>query len=116
MADQTRSRVVYHPESHGAHDREYLLELAARSELGELFLETDHPLPPGTVLTLEIESTRKDGSFAPMRGRAVVCWRRRWGKPRGMQVVFFEIEGLGQAYPAPTAGVPWLVPTVPALA
>lgn len=114
MADQSRAHVVYHPEPHNAHDREYLLELAARSELGELFLETDHPLPPGTVLTLEIESTGKDGSFAPLRGRAVVCWRRRWGTPRGMQVVFYEIEGWGPTRPASPTGLPWLS-SLPAL-
>ncbi|HYU35279.1 MAG TPA: hypothetical protein VEW48_24260 [Thermoanaerobaculia bacterium] len=96
LSQSPRAQVVYHPETHSLHDCEYLLEIAGRAGLGGLFLATDHPLPRGTVLALEIEATGKDGAFAPLRGRGIVCWRRRWGKPRGMHVVFFEIEGLGQ--------------------
>ena len=108
------ARVVYRPERHDPYDHDYLLEIAARADLGELFLVTDNPLPPGTVLALEIEATAEDGAFAPLRGRGIVCWRRRWSRPRGMQVIFFEIEGLGQARPDPkTTTLP--MATLPAL-
>jgi hypothetical protein len=102
------ARAVYRPEPHTAHDREYLLELAEHTGLGGLFLATEHPLPRGTVLHIEIEAAGRNWDFSPLHGHAVVIWRRRWGKPRGMQVVLFEIEGWEQVRPEPLAKPLWL--------
>jgi hypothetical protein len=94
-----RAHVVYRPEPDGFWDAEYLLDVAENAGLGGLFLATTQTLPPGTVLALEIESAEEHAPSL-LRGRAVVRWRRRWGRLRGMQVELFELE---EVHPSGTA-------------
>jgi uncharacterized protein (TIGR02266 family) len=74
-------------------EREYLRGVADDVSLGGMFLATRHTFPEGT--TIELEFRPNDESGAPVRAKAVVCWRRRWREPRGMGLRFVELTGLG---------------------
>jgi uncharacterized protein (TIGR02266 family) len=74
-------------------EREYLRGVAEDASLGGMFLATRHPFPEGT--TIELELHPRDETGAPVRAKAVVCWRRRWRQPRGMGLRFVELAGLG---------------------
>lgn len=88
------ARVRFHEMSLRRPDLEYLRGVAEDVSLGGMFIATRHTFPVGTALSLEFH-TREDGG-APVRAKAVVCWRRRWREPRGMGMRFVELEGLGQ--------------------
>jgi uncharacterized protein (TIGR02266 family) len=74
-------------------DREYLKTVADDVSLGGMFLPTRHTYPAGTAIELEFEP--RDEGGAPVRAKAVVCWRHRWHEPRGMGVRFVEFAALG---------------------
>jgi uncharacterized protein (TIGR02266 family) len=74
-------------------EREYLKAVAEDVSLGGMFLATRHTFPEGR--TLELEFHPRDESGAPVRAKAVVCWRRCWSEPRGMGVRFVEFASLG---------------------
>jgi uncharacterized protein (TIGR02266 family) len=74
-------------------EREYLKAVAEDVSLGGMFLATRHTLPEGR--TIELEFHPRDEAGAPVRAKAVVCWRRRWSEPRGMGVRFVEFASLG---------------------
>jgi c-di-GMP-binding flagellar brake protein YcgR len=89
------ARVRYNELTLGRREREYLKGIAADVSLGGMFIATRHTFPEGTPIALEFHARGESGS-APVRARAVVCWRRRWRRPRGMGVQFIEFEFLGQ--------------------
>ena len=74
------------------HDPSRASLLAATQDVGlqGMFIEMKHPPPTGTVL--EIEAFHPGRDEDPVRGAAVVRWRRRWQRPRGVGV---EIVRLG---------------------
>jgi uncharacterized protein (TIGR02266 family) len=74
-------------------DREYLKSVADNVSLGGMFLATRHTFREGTALEVEFHPGGEGG--APVRAKAVVCWRRRWSEPRGMGVRFVEFSALG---------------------
>jgi uncharacterized protein (TIGR02266 family) len=74
-------------------EREYLRGVAEDVSLGGLFLATRHTFPAGRTIELEFHPRGEEG--APVRARAVVCWRRRWREPRGMGLRFVEFAALG---------------------
>ncbi len=88
-------RVRFHELSLRQRDREYLRGVAEDVSLGGLFIATSHTFPVGTAISLEFH-TRGEAGGAPVRAKAVVCWRRRWRQPRGMGLRFVEFESLGQ--------------------
>jgi uncharacterized protein (TIGR02266 family) len=74
-------------------EREYLRGVAADVSLGGMFLATRHTFPAGRTIELEFHPRGEEG--APVRAKAVVCWRRRWREPRGMGLRFVEFAALG---------------------
>jgi uncharacterized protein (TIGR02266 family) len=74
-------------------EREYLKAVADDVSLGGMFLSTRHTYPAGTAIELEFHP--RDQGGAPVRAKAVVCWRRRWREPRGMGIRFVEFAALG---------------------
>jgi uncharacterized protein (TIGR02266 family) len=88
-------RVRYHEMSVRRTEREYLRGISGDVSLGGMFIASRHTFPVGTPIVLEFHA-RGEGGSAPVRARAVVCWRRRWLGPRGMGVRFVEFEFLGQ--------------------
>jgi uncharacterized protein (TIGR02266 family) len=74
-------------------ERQYLRALAEDVSLGGMFLTAHHTYPEGT--TVELEFHPPDEIGAPVRAKAVVCWRSRWREPRGMGVRFVEFAALG---------------------
>jgi uncharacterized protein (TIGR02266 family) len=75
-------------------EREYLRAVAEDVSLGGMFLTTRHTFPEGAAI--EVEFRPRDEAGAPVRAKAVVCWRRRWREPRGMGVRFVEFVSLGE--------------------
>ena len=73
--------------------RDYLQGLAADIGLGGMFIATDHPLPKGSVASLEF---RTGANPEGVRARAMVRWVRRIGQPKGMGIEFIEFDGLGE--------------------
>ncbi|HYO15563.1 MAG TPA: PilZ domain-containing protein [Thermoanaerobaculia bacterium] len=88
-------RVCYREISLRRPEREYLKGVAENVSLGGMFIATRRSLAPGAVVSLVFETGRGNGT-APVKAKAVVCWRRRWRHPRGMGVRFIEFEGLGE--------------------
>jgi uncharacterized protein (TIGR02266 family) len=88
-------RVRFHELSLGRSAREYLRGIAADVSLGGMFIAGRHTFPVGTAVELEFHVSGEAGS-APVRAHAVVCWRRRWVRPRGMGVRFVEFKLLAQ--------------------
>lgn len=74
-------------------EREYLRGVAEDVSLGGMFLATRHTVPTGRTIELEFHPRGEEG--APVRAKAVVCWRRRWREPRGMGLRFVEFAALG---------------------
>jgi uncharacterized protein (TIGR02266 family) len=72
---------------------EYLRGVAEDVSFGGMFLATRHTFPVGRTIELEFHPRGEEG--APVRARAVVCWRRRWREPRGMGLRFVEFASLG---------------------
>ena len=93
-------RVYYGGEPLDRRERKYLEGVAADLSLGGMFLATDHPLPPGSLVWLELQprprAGEEDDGEQGIRAKAVVRWSRRWRKPHGMGLEFVEFEGLGQ--------------------
>ncbi len=85
-------RVSYLAESVTSGTREYLEGLAADIGIGGMFIATDHPLPKGSVASLEF---RTGVDAKGVRARAMVRWVRRIGNPKGMGIEFIEFDGLG---------------------
>jgi hypothetical protein len=76
-------------------EEQYLSGVAEDLGLGGMFISTPHPLPKGTLLSLEFH-TSADGGCPPVQAQAIVRWRRLFGRSRGMGVQFVEFHGLGQ--------------------
>ncbi len=89
------ARVRYHEIELRRPEREYLRGIAEDVSLGGMFITARRPFPEGTPIVLELHA-RADSGSEPVRARAVVCWRRRWLRPRGMGVRFVDFEHLGQ--------------------
>jgi hypothetical protein len=87
-------RVLYRGHSLRKPEERYLTGVAEDLGLGGMFIATRRPLPKGTLLALEFHTPGDDG-FPPVRARAIVRWRRLFGRPRGMGVQFVEFDGLG---------------------
>ena len=90
------ARIRYREVSLRRAEREYLGGIAENVSLGGMFIGTRHPLSVGSVISLEFEVPSEEGSWRRVRAKAVVCWRNRWCRPRGMGIRFIEFEGLGQ--------------------
>lgn len=93
-------RVVYHGTPLERRERDYLEGVAEDLSLGGMYLATRDPFPPGSLVWLEFQPRPRAGepdtAEPPIRAKAVVRWRRRWRKPRGMGLEFVEFEGLGE--------------------
>jgi uncharacterized protein (TIGR02266 family) len=74
-------------------EREYLRAVAEDVSLGGMFLASRHTFREGTTIELEFHPRGEAG--APVRAKAVVCWRHRWREPRGMGLRFVEFVSLG---------------------
>jgi c-di-GMP-binding flagellar brake protein YcgR len=85
--------VRYHQVPLRRREREYLKAVAEDVSLGGMFLSSHNTFPAGTTIDLEFSPPEEGG--APVRAKAVVCWRRRWREPRGMGVRFVEFYSLG---------------------
>jgi len=59
--------------------------------LDGMFIELEHPPPVGTVL--EIEAFHPGRDEEAVRAAAVVRWRRRWRRPRGVGVRIVRLRG-----------------------
>ncbi len=76
--------------------REYLSQIAGNISLRGMFVEADRPPPAGTMIRLEIRLASANSDAEPVQAKAIVRWRRRWSRPRGMGVEFLDLKGLGQ--------------------
>ncbi len=103
---QSDQRSAYRNLAHGAQvffrcersnqsEQRYLKGIADDMSLGGIFVNVRYPPPPGTFLSLHIYRGADQALTSPLYAKAVVRWRRQWGKPRGMGVQFLELEGLG---------------------
>jgi hypothetical protein len=86
--------VRFVPESVAPNVGEYLDGLAADIGLGGMFVATDEPPAPGSVVALEIDLGDHLGEHSLVRARAVVRWTRQQTEPKGMGVEFIEFDGL----------------------
>jgi len=93
-------RVLYRGDPLERRERQYLQGIAADLSLGGMFLATDRPLPVGSLVRLEFQPGVGPGENPAeemaVTAQAVVRWRRRWRRPRGMGLEFVEFEGLGR--------------------
>jgi hypothetical protein len=78
-----------------AAEERYLIGLAEDISLGGLFVSAEHPPRPGTVVHLHLYAENDNDYLAPLTAKAVVRWRRAWGRARGMGIQFLEFEGVG---------------------
>lgn len=74
--------------------RAYLEGIARNVSLGGLFLLTERPPPKGVVLELSFGRPDSEHDNQPIHAKAIVRWRRKWRKPRGVGIEFIEIEGV----------------------
>jgi PilZ domain len=89
------AQVFYRCERSSPPEQRYLVGVADNMSLGGLFVTVRHPPATGTILSLHIYSGTDIALTKPLCAKAIVRWRRQWGKPRGMGVQFLELEGLG---------------------
>jgi hypothetical protein len=92
------AQVFFRCEHAAPQEQRYLAGVADNVSLGGLFVSLRHPPAPGTVLRLHIYAGADPDMAEPLCAKAIVRWRRLWGKPRGMGVQFLELEGLGQRH------------------
>jgi hypothetical protein len=90
------AQVFFRCEHAAPPEQRYLAGVADNVSLGGLFVAVRHPPAPGTLLRLHIYGCADPDLAEPLCAKAIVRWRRIWGKPRGMGVQFLELEGLGQ--------------------
>jgi hypothetical protein len=90
------ARVFFRAEPGGREEQRYLLGVAENASFGGMFIATPHPLPPGTVVKLQLHGRDRDSPGGPLCARALVRWRRVWRRPQGMGVQFVEFSGLGE--------------------
>lgn len=89
-------QVFYRCERATPPEQRYLLGLAEDVSLGGLFVATQHPPRPGTVVRLHLYTGGDEAHLTPLTARAIVRWRRAWGRQRGMGIQFLDFEGLGE--------------------
>jgi c-di-GMP-binding flagellar brake protein YcgR len=89
-------QVFYRCERATATEQRYLLGLAEDISLGGVFVAAQYPPRPGTVVRLHLYAGNDNEYLAPLTAKAVVRWRRPWGKERGMGIQFLELDGLGE--------------------
>lgn len=75
-------------------EQEYLSGVAGDLSLGGMFLSSERPFPPGTLLVLSFRTPNMSLEEPPVCARALVRWRRRWGSEKGMGIAFVELEGV----------------------
>lgn len=90
------AQVFYRCERATPPEQRYLLGLAEDVSLGGLFVATQHPPRPGTVVRLHLYTGGDEAHLTPLTARAIVRWRRAWGRQRGMGIQFLDFEGLGE--------------------
>jgi hypothetical protein len=89
-------QVFYRCERATASEQDYLMGLAADMSLGGIFVAAQHPPRPGTVVRLHLYAGSDNDYLTPLTAKAVVRWRRPWGRQRGMGIQFLEFDGLGK--------------------
>ena len=62
---------------------------------GGMFIATQQPAARGRILDVDFYPQAGGMEMAPLHGRVVVCWRRRWRQPHGMGVRFTDEAALG---------------------
>lgn len=87
-------RVLYEGLLPSRTERQYLSGVAQDLSLGGMFLSSEDPFPPGTLLILEFRTPDMVPEDLPVCARALVRWRRRWGAGKGMGISFVELEGV----------------------
>ena len=87
-------RVLYQGLPASRIEQEYLSGLSGDLSLGGMFLSTDTPFPPGTLLVLAFRTPEMSPEETPVCARALVKWRRRLGSQKGMGISFVEFEGV----------------------
>lgn len=91
-------RVAFRPQRVDALTLRYLDSVAEDVSLGGMFLATTMTFRPGTVIELQFEIAGPDGGSDTIQARAIVRWRQRWRRPRGMGIEFVELGGLGRSH------------------
>ncbi len=74
--------------------REYFKGVIENIGLGGMFIDTDYPLPKGSMVTIHFKSN-KEVDAQPVIANGLVCWTQKLMRPHGMGVDFIEFEGLG---------------------
>jgi hypothetical protein len=73
-----------------------LQRLAEINGLGGLFVATEDPPRPGSVVDLHVYCCEDCNMTSPLYARGVVRWRRLWGRQKGMGVELLELDGMGE--------------------
>ncbi len=74
---------------------DYFRGIAKDCSLGGMFLATPHVVPKGSVVLLSFQYVDEEGETVTIEAQAIVRWTRRFLKPKGMGLEFFEFHGLG---------------------
>ncbi len=75
---------------------EYLEGVVENVGLGGVFINTDDPLPRGSLVELEFRVSM-DGRDRTIGAKALVKWNRKMFPPTGMGLEFVEFSGLGES-------------------
>ncbi len=75
---------------------EYFQGVASDCSFGGMFLATDHLVSKGSVVFLDFQFVDEEGETVMIQAQAIVRWTRRFRKPKGMGLEFFEFTGLGK--------------------
>ncbi len=75
---------------------EYVDGVVENVGLGGVFINTDDPLPRGSVVELEMHVS-VGGRDRTIGAKALVKWNRKMFPPTGMGLEFVEFSGLGES-------------------
>lgn len=91
---KTGVRVLYEGLPTSRAEQRYLSGVAEDLSLGGMFLLSEAPFPPGSLVILEFRTPDMSREEPPVCARALVRWRRRWGENKGMGLSFVDFEGM----------------------
>lgn len=87
--------IRFYEESVDIAAQEYLQGVVKNYSDGGMLISTNHPLPKGSVITLEIPVESEPQNMSIIQVRGVIRWVRDMDDRQGMGVEFFEFMESG---------------------